>query len=210
MQEFQYFSIQCCAAQVTKVSLAVLANTAHNSRMETVRATDLKNRLGEVLAKARLHPVAIERHGKVVAYLSATPPSERPSSRFAPAIAAPAAASDPRPSLNRLKEERLVSLCASGDRRPSRWRRAGDPRQMAGIAVMLASQEPEFDRNRLLVLAESLSPGMTSVETFQSWLDFESPVRAATFLPKVSAELRNRTVSEAGSASSPRSSGKRP
>ena len=43
--------------------------------MDTVNATELKNRLGPVLARAELAPVAIERHGRVVAYLvPARPP----------------------------------------------------------------------------------------------------------------------------------------
>ena len=37
--------------------------------METVSATRLKNRLVEVLRRAALGPVAIERHGRVVAWL---------------------------------------------------------------------------------------------------------------------------------------------
>src|SRR5688572_11764983 len=112
MQEFQHFSIRCCGAQVDIAELAVLAITEHNSSMETVRATDLKNRLGEVLAKARLHPVAIERHGKVVAYLSPVP-AESPART-------PRAAKR-RPQMARAQEERLVDLCASADLRPSRW-----------------------------------------------------------------------------------------
>lgn len=148
--------------------------------METVRATDLKNHLGEVLAKARLHPVAIERHGKVVAILTPVPGG------------APAARKDHSPPnrthLPRAEEERLLDLCASGDLRPSRWLRAGNPRLLAGVAVMLASQ-PEFDRYRLLGLAERLDPGMSRPENFARWLE-ESPVRAARFLPMVRAQMR--------------------
>src|SRR6266496_2000696 len=49
--------------------------------METVKATLLKNRLGEMLARAALAPVAIERHGRIVAYL--VPASARQSTRQA-------------------------------------------------------------------------------------------------------------------------------
>jgi antitoxin (DNA-binding transcriptional repressor) of toxin-antitoxin stability system len=147
--------------------------------METVSATDLKNRLGEVLAKARLHPVAIERHGKVVALLTPVPTDPAPTrSRV----------DQRRPQMPRDQEERLVDLCASGDLRPSRWLRAGDPRLLAGVAVMLASQ-PEFDRYRLLALAERLEPGMSRPENFGRWLQ-ESPLRAARFLPMVRAQMR--------------------
>jgi len=51
---------------------------------------------------------------------------------------------------------------------------------------MLASQ-PEFDRVRLLALAERLDPGMTSPERFDRWLR-NAPVKAARLLPLVRAE----------------------
>lgn len=145
--------------------------------METVNATDLKNALGQVLAKARLGPVAILRHGRVVAYLS--PPTGQPKSRRS-------RKGGGRASLGRAEEERLVRLCASGDLRPSRWLRAGDPQTLAGVAVMLASQ-PGSDRVRLLNLAERLDPGMTEPERFGDWLE-RAPVKAARFLPMVRAE----------------------
>jgi len=144
--------------------------------METVNATELKNRLGPILARARLAPVAILRHGKVVAYLTPAPMESSPRRK---------GARDPAPS--RAREEELVRLCASGDLRPSRWLRAGDRRLLAGVAVMLASQ-PEFDRTRLLALAETLEPGMSIPGRFGQWLS-ESPVRAARFLPMVRVEL---------------------
>ena len=153
--------------------------------METVRATDLKNRLGQVLAKASLGPVAIERHGRVVAYLT---PANSPTAAWEPAE--PKRNGGPRPSLDRAHEERLVELSASGDYRPSRWLRAGDRRLLAGLAVMLASQ-PEFDRYRMLALAEQLHPGMSKVEQFGEWLE-SSPIRADRFLPMVRAALRAR------------------
>jgi antitoxin (DNA-binding transcriptional repressor) of toxin-antitoxin stability system len=149
-------------------------------RMETVSATTLKNHLGVVLARAALGPVAVERHGRVVAWL--VPPD-------GPAVAprrsrGPAA----RQGLRRHEEERLVALCASGDFRPSRWRRAGDQRTLAGLATMLASTEG-FDRTRLLVLAEQLCPGMTAPEEFGRWLA-QAPVQAARFLPMVRDRMK--------------------
>lgn len=149
--------------------------------MYTVNATELKNRLGPVLARAALEPVAIVRHGRVVAHL---------------VPAADAGLRRPRQSakrsggLSRKDEERLVSLCASGDLRPSRWLQAGDRRLLAGVAMMLASQ-PEFDRVRLLLLAERLSPGISDPEEFGRWLD-EAPVKAARLLPMVRAEMARR------------------
>ena len=157
---------------------ADLANPAYNHRVETVTATELKNRLGPVLARAQLSPLAIVRHGRVVAYLV-------PAGSPRPRKANPAAA---KRSLSRAEEGRLVELCASGDLRPSRWRRAGDPQLLAGVATLLASQRG-FDRPRLLALAERLHRGMSTPAEFGRWLR-QSPVRPARFLPMVEAHRR--------------------
>lgn len=149
--------------------------------MYSVNATALKNRLGEVLSRTRLGPVAILRHGRVVAHLTGVPEPHaprRPQDRA-------------RAGLSRAEEERLARLCATGDLRPSRWMRAGDRALLAGVATMLASQ-PEFDRLRLLALAETLSPGMTRPEVFGRWLE-RAPLKAARLLPMVRAELRSRS-----------------
>lgn len=145
--------------------------------MYTVNATELKNRLGPVLARAALEPVAIMRHGRVVAHLVPATPELRQR----------VGTVQPVQGLSRRDEERLVRLCASGDLRPSRWLHAGDRRLLAGVATMLASQ-PEFDRVRLLSLAERLSPGMSTPEEFGRWLR-TAPVRAARLLPMVRAEM---------------------
>src|SRR5258706_4406399 len=116
--------------------------------METVNATTLKNRLGAVLERAALAPVAIERHGRIVAHL------------------VPVHAHAPHPpshvlrqTWDRSSEERAAELATSGDLRPSRWLRAGDARHLAGICTILASHEA-FDRVRMMALAERLCPGM--------------------------------------------------
>src|SRR6266849_6879462 len=101
--------------------------------MEIVKATELKNRLGAVLARATLGRVAIERHGRVVAYLVPVPIRRK--------RAPPNRKARRETGWSRLDEERVLELCAKGDFRPSRWLRAGDPRRLAGVAVMLASQE---------------------------------------------------------------------
>src|SRR5258706_12842413 len=119
--------------------------------MRSVNATYLKNRLGEILEYATLGPVAIERHGRIVAYLVPAMDPKRAVKRHR---------STNRPGWARRDEERVIELCASGDFRPSRWRRAGDPALLAGVAMMLAS-EPRFDRPRMLALAESLNPGIS-------------------------------------------------
>ncbi|MEK6593131.1 MAG: type II toxin-antitoxin system Phd/YefM family antitoxin [Pseudomonadota bacterium] len=147
--------------------------------MQTVHATALKNRLGEVLARAALGPVAIQRHGRVVALL-VPPPAEKNRK--------PAARPAKSPRWNRRAEERVVELCAQGDFRPSRWLRAGDAQTLAGVATMLAS-EHDFDRTRMLALAERLHPGMTTPATFNRWLA-RTPVHAARFLPQLAARLR--------------------
>jgi antitoxin (DNA-binding transcriptional repressor) of toxin-antitoxin stability system len=145
--------------------------------METVNATQLKNRLGEVLARATLRPVAIERHGRVVAWL--VPPKT---------VKAQAKESRGAPRWSRREEERVLKLCACGDYRPSRWLRAGDPELLSGVAAMLASVHG-FDRTRMLVLAERLHPGMSKPSVFSRWLA-RTPVHAARFLPMLKAQMR--------------------
>jgi antitoxin (DNA-binding transcriptional repressor) of toxin-antitoxin stability system len=146
--------------------------------METVNATRLKNHLGEVLARATLGPVAIERHGRVVAWL-------------VPPASAKARAKKTRPAArwSRRDEERVIELCARGDYRPSRWLRAGDPHVLAGVAAMLASQDG-FERTRMLALAERLHPGMSTPAEFGRWLA-RSPVQAARFLPMLRQRMHN-------------------
>ena len=145
--------------------------------MNSVNATQLKNRLGEVLRSAALGPVAIVRHGRVVAHL-------------VPSAAAKVSVGRTRRARQwtRREEERVVELCARGDFRPSRWLRAGDPRTLAGVAAMLASQEG-FDRTHMLALAERLDPGMSTPGKFNRWLG-RAPVHAARFLSMLSSRLR--------------------
>src|SRR5688500_5801636 len=99
--------------------------------MDSVTATELKNRLGPILARAELRPIAIEKHGRVVAYLVPARPPRHAKGRSVHATAVS--------GLDRQAEERLISLAASHDLRPTRWKRAGDPRLLAGLATMLAS-----------------------------------------------------------------------
>src|SRR5437879_7478779 len=123
--------------------------------MQTIDATRLKNYLGEVLQQATLGPVAIRRHGRIVAYLVPAANDPNPTRRFRRRNP------EPKRGWTRRDEERAIELCAGGDFRPSRWRRAGDPRTFAGLAAMLASEEG-FDRTRMLALAERLHPGMST------------------------------------------------
>ena len=155
--------------------------------MKTVDATQLKNQLGAVLEQAMLGPVAVARHGKIVAYLvPALPTRQKRRDRTA----------GPERTWNRRDEERVLNLCAGGDFRPSRWRRAGDSRTLGGIAAMLASVDG-FDRQRMLALAERLSPGMSTAAGFNRWLA-GAPVHAERFLPMLRAKMKGpRTTSPA-------------
>lgn len=148
----------------------------------TVSATDLKHRLGEVLDLATLGKVAIERHGRVVAFL-------------VPAVAVPKASrAKPKksraPGLTRQEEDRLLGLCASEDFRPSRWRRAGNAELLAGVAALLGSVGL-FDPARLFALAERLKPGMSTVRGFGAWLE-SAPLDPARFLPMLEARLAEK------------------
>ncbi len=149
--------------------------------MKSIPATELKNRLGEALKWAALAPVAVERHGRVVAYL--VPPSHQ---RTHARTRRPGRAATKR--YTRADEERLLELAASGDFRPSRWARAGDASLLAGLAALLASV-PGFDRARMLGLAERLQPGMSRPETLDRWLA-TSPVKASRFLPMLAVRMR--------------------
>lgn len=152
--------------------------------MRTVDATQLKTRLGEVLARAAVERLAVRRHGRVIAYLV-------PAHELEASAARRAAKAAPLPgSLSRAGEERLLQLVASGDLRPSRWRRAGDPRLLAGLAILLGSVDLG-NRERLMALAEQLSPGMTTLERANAWLE-RSPLRPDRFLPLLRARLASR------------------
>jgi antitoxin (DNA-binding transcriptional repressor) of toxin-antitoxin stability system len=146
--------------------------------MQTVTATDLKQRLGEVLDLASVKELAIERHGRVVAYLVPAQAAAR-RKREGPARVARGE------GLTRAREGQLLHLVAAGDLRPSRWRRAGDARFMAGFAAFLASVE-EGDRGRLFALAERLFAGSSSPAAVREWLH-ESGVDPARLLPMLAA-----------------------
>lgn len=150
--------------------------------MKSVPATHLKNRLGEVLREAALGPVAIERHGKVVAWLVPPRTAARRVKRAGGGEA-----------YGRAEEERLLALCASGDFRPSRWSRAGPPERMAGVAAMLGSM-PGFDNVRMLALAERLHPGMSQPQVLGKWLE-KSPVDPSRFYPMLEARMNESAAS---------------
>ena len=88
----------------------------------------------------------------------------------------------------RLKEEAMLALCAAAPDLKA-WRRAGSPRFMAGMALMLASA-PEFNRKHYLALAEQLDPSALTVEAFEAWLKV-NPYKPSRFLPMLQ-QLRKR------------------
>ena len=149
--------------------------------METIAATELKTNLGGVLARAAVDRLAIRRHGRVVAYLVPARDFEGPAKKRKRRLA-----SMPK-SLTRSEEGRLLELAASGDTRPSRWRRAGNPQLLAGVAVLMGSLDLG-DRERLLALAEQLWPGMSTLRVANKWLR-RSPVKADRFVPMLRARL---------------------
>jgi hypothetical protein len=93
-------------------------------------------------------------------------------------------------SLSRLEEERLLRLAASGDTRPSRWRRAGDPQLLSGLAMLLGTLDLG-DRDRLIALAEELWPGMSTLEVANEWLRI-TPLKADHFVPLLRERLAQR------------------
>lgn len=156
--------------------------------MDTIDATELKTNLGGVLARAAVDKLAIRRHGRIVAYLVPAREMEPPRKNRGAELT-------PMPkSLSRAEEERLLELAASGDTRPSRWRRAGNPRLLAGLAAMLGSLDLG-DRERLLALAEQLWPGMSTLEVANEWLR-RSPVKADRFVPMLRARLAQQEKRE--------------
>lgn len=89
----------------------------------------------------------------------------------------------------RVEEEALLKLCASGSLDVQRWRAAGPRWFMAGLAMLMARGNGT-EREGLLLLAEALCPGMSSVDTFSQWLK-TSPVKPARFLPMLDQRRRS-------------------
>jgi antitoxin (DNA-binding transcriptional repressor) of toxin-antitoxin stability system len=152
--------------------------------MDAVDATELKTNLGAVLARAAVERLAVRKHGRVIAYLVPAREHDAPRNKRAPKLGRM-----PK-SLSRAEEERLVKLAASGDTRPSRWRRAGDPQLLAGLAALLGSLDLGH-RERLFALAEQLWPGMSTLAVANEWLR-RSPVKADRFVPMLRAQLAQR------------------
>jgi hypothetical protein len=91
--------------------------------------------------------------------------------------------------IDRYYEDRLIDLVAASPADPAAWRAAGPAFFVAGLAVMAASAR-EFDRHRMLEVAEALHPGSSEPEVFSLWLE-RSPVRPSRLLPMVRQRLRH-------------------
>lgn len=161
----------------------------------SLSASELKQKLGSALRRAASQPVAIRKHGKVVAWLVGSEwgpqrAGERDAAsakgRPKDAVESGKAAS---PEWGRKEEDSVLRLVAACDFRPSRWRRAGDAHNLAGAAAMLASLDG-LDADRMLALAEQLSPGMSRPEKLNAWLK-SGRVRADRLLPMANQALRH-------------------
>ena len=83
----------------------------------------------------------------------------------------------------------MLALCAAAPNLKT-WRRAGTPRFMAGMALMLASVSG-LDRTRYLALAKKLDPAALTVAAFEAWLK-DNPYKPSRFLPMLQHLRRNR------------------
>lgn len=90
--------------------------------------------------------------------------------------------------VDRDHEQRLIELVVSGTLDAERWAECGPRFFMAGLAVMMASED-DGRRRVLLELAEQLHRDASQVEVFQRWLS-ASPLKPSRFLPSVSAHRR--------------------
>jgi len=106
----------------------------------------------------------------------------------APGHASPAAGHFPD-RLDRTYEDALLDLCASGTLDPAAWLAMGPSFFMGGLAVMLSSTHG-FDRSRYLYLAETLHPGISHPDVFNTWLA-RSPVAPSRFLGPLRARMRH-------------------
>ena len=91
--------------------------------------------------------------------------------------------------VDRVYESRLLNLAASGSFDATAWRALGPAFFMAGVAVMLASRRGA-NRRTLIVLADTLHPGMSHPDVFNAWL-VRSPLKPSRFLPMVRAQVRD-------------------
>jgi hypothetical protein len=85
-------------------------------------------------------------------------------------------------------ESALASLCAYLPPDAGLWRRFGDAKFLAGLAVALAGHSG-FDRGAYLALAESLRPGSIGPKPYEAWVRAHRP-DFARFFSMVDRERR--------------------
>jgi DNA-binding transcriptional ArsR family regulator len=95
---------------------------------------------------------------------------------------------------NRDAEKALVDLCAFVPPDAGLWKEAGDPQFLAGVVVMLAGHSG-YDRAAWLALAETLSPGASSVERLEQWHRAHRP-DLPRFFSLIDRERRTHARSE--------------
>lgn len=93
--------------------------------------------------------------------------------------------------LSRDLEERLLMLCAHDDVDPDHWRVLGPSFFVAGVANLVASANGLDPDGRYAELAETLHPGVRSLQAFRLWLS-RSPVKPSRFLPMLRQLRRQR------------------
>ena len=69
---------------------------------------------------------------------------------------------------DRVTEKAFVDFCAHFPPDAELWQQFGDLKFLAGVAVMLAGHYG-FERSAYLALAETLSPGSSTVEQYEAW-----------------------------------------
>lgn len=91
-------------------------------------------------------------------------------------------------------EKAFVDLCAHLPPDAGLWKEFGDPRFLAGVAVMLAGHSG-YDRAAYLALAESFAPGSSTPERYQAWHRAHRPGFARLFSM---IDRERRTHAQAG------------
>jgi DNA-binding transcriptional ArsR family regulator len=89
---------------------------------------------------------------------------------------------------DRDSEKLLIDLCAHLPPDITLWRAFGAAEFLAGLAVMLAGHTG-FDRAAFLTLAESLQPGASTAEYYESWYQKYQP-EFARLLAMIDRERR--------------------
>ena len=89
----------------------------------------------------------------------------------------------PRKELSfREQESAMLKLCVAAPN-VKKWKRAGPPWLMAGMAMMLSSSR-YFDRARYVALAERLDPSVCTKAGLERWLE-RTPFKPCRFMPQV-------------------------